>query len=68
MVLAGTTGAASTGAATTTYSVIKGKFTIAASQALEVQTKVTATNNTDGGGSAANFGAEIYTIAEFWKR
>lgn len=48
-------------------SVIRGKFTIAASKILEVRHQCQTTANTYGLGVEANFGTEIYTIAEFWK-
>lgn len=48
-------------------SVIRGKFTIAASKILEVRHQCQTTSNTYGLGVEANFGTEIYTIAEFWK-
>lgn len=48
-----------------TRSFIVGRFTIAASQALEVQHICETTKTNDGLGAAANFTSEIYTIAEF---
>lgn len=50
-----------------TRSFCCGRFTIAASQALEVQHQCEATKATYGLGIAANFTSEIYTIAEFWR-
>jgi hypothetical protein len=50
-----------------TRSIIRGRFTIAASQVLEVQHQVTITRATHGFGVECNFTSEIYTIAEFWK-
>lgn len=48
-------------------SVIVGEFTIAASKALEVQHRCQTTNATNGFGVPANFGTEVFTLAEFWK-
>ena len=50
-----------------TDAVIVGKFTVAASQALEVQHRCETTNATNGFGSPCNFTTEIYAVAEFWK-
>ncbi len=51
-----------------TISVIVGKFTIAASQALEVQHYCGVTALTTGFGYSSGFGvSEVYTVAEFWK-
>ncbi len=50
-------------------SFIAGRFTIAASQNVEIQHRCQVTQTTTGLGQANSFGeAEIYTIAEFWKR
>lgn len=70
-----TTGAATllTGTITRTegtimsHSVVVGRFTIAASQALEVQHYCNTTIATIGFGERANFTDEIYTVAEFWR-
>jgi hypothetical protein len=53
-----------------TNSVLAGIFTVAGSQNLEIQTRVSVTNGTNGGGrGASNLGeVNIFTIAEFWKR
>ena len=49
-------------------SFISGKFTVAASQALEVQHVCETSNTTYGFGVATNAGVpEVYTVAEFWK-
>jgi hypothetical protein len=49
-------------------SIIIGKFTIAASKALEVQHRCQTTVAGNGFGVESNFGvSEVYTIAEFWK-
>jgi len=49
-------------------SIVVGKFTIAAAQALEVQHYCASTRAVDGFGYACTFGVdEVYTIAEFWK-
>jgi len=53
---------------TDNHSVIVGRFTIAASKALEVQHYCGTTRATDGFGVAANVGVtEVYTMIEFWK-
>ena len=47
---------------------VVGRFTIAASQSLEVQSYCTFASATFGLGIANNFGVgEVYTVAEFWK-
>jgi len=52
----------------TTHSFMVGKFTIAASQALEVQHYGAVTQANNGFGDANTFGVdEVYTVAEFWK-
>lgn len=52
-----------------TRSVIVGTITVAASQNLEIQHKCSATHSNSGFGLASDQGeAEIYTVAEFWKR
>ena len=51
-----------------TRSFIKGRFTIAASQVLEIQHRVGTTNATNGYGKAGTIGTyDTYTVAEFWK-
>jgi hypothetical protein len=53
---------------TATISTLVGRFTIAASKALEVQHRVTTTRATDGFGAANSFGEiEVYATAEFWR-
>jgi len=54
------------GSGNNTPSTITGIFGLRAVTTLEVQTQVSQTNNTNGGGLAANFGVEVYTVAEFW--
>lgn len=49
------------------HSVVAGKFTVAASQALEIQHTCTATLATNGFGPPASFGTEIYTQVNLWK-
>ncbi len=67
-VLIGTTEYTGTGNTTYTRSLITGRFTIAASKALEVQHRCETTKATDGFGNAANFGVvEVYTVARFWR-
>lgn len=46
---------------------LMGIFTIAASQALEIQHRCGTTEATDGFGVENNFTTEIYTIVELWK-
>lgn len=49
-------------------SFISDRFTIAASQALEVQHRAEVTKTVDGFGVKSSLGiGEVYTIAEFWK-
>lgn len=51
-----------------THSIIVGRFTVAASQNLEIQHRCESTFATSGLGVAANLGeVEVYTTAEFWK-
>jgi hypothetical protein len=67
-VLVGTSevSSASESAVTQTISTIVGRFTIAASKALEVQHRVTTTRATDGFGTPNSFGEiEVYVTAEF---
>ncbi len=52
---------------TETRSVLAGKFTITSSKNIRVEHQVEATNADDGFGKAADFGDEVYTMAEFWK-
>ena len=49
------------------YSVIAGRFTLAAQKVLEVQHRTSVTRTDYGFGYAANFTDEIYTVAEFWR-
>ena len=52
-----------------TRSVIVGRFTVSGSQNLEIQHQAGTTKATNGLGVPNSFGeAEIYTIAEFWKK
>lgn len=69
LVLLGTTGIAWDTYAVyqQSFSFIRGRFTIAAAQALEIQDYCSATKATDGFGRAANISDEIYTVAEFWR-
>ena len=54
--------------ASTSHSVIQGRFTITASQNLEIQHRCSSTKATTGFGEANSFGEnEIYTVAEFWR-
>ena len=49
-------------------SFMNGKFTIVASQALEVQHRCNTTRATDGFGYPCSFSInEVYAVAEFWK-
>lgn len=51
-----------------TNSIIRGRFTISGSKALEVQHQAQTTRNTNGFGVAANLTEiEVYTVAEFWR-
>lgn len=48
-------------------SQIQGRFALAVQSVLEVQHRVGLTVANTGYGSAANFGTEVYTVAEFWR-
>lgn len=48
-------------------SAIQGRFTIGVESVLEVQHRCTSTQATNGYGVKANFGTEVYTVAEFWR-
>ncbi len=48
-------------------SFLSGRFTVAASQALELQHQCGTTRATDGFGLAGNFTVEIYATIEFWQ-
>lgn len=50
-----------------TRSVVMGRFTVAASKALEVQHRVEVTKATNGLGVATGWGTEVYAVAEFRK-
>lgn len=63
----GTSESSGTTSATTTRSVINGRMVISGSKIFEVRHRCTTTSTTNGFGLPANFGAEVYTIAEFWK-
>jgi hypothetical protein len=52
----------------TTPAVVRGVFTIAASKALEVQHRCQVTRATNGFGSELNWGTEVYTVVELWRR
>lgn len=67
IVLIGTSESADSSNNGSTRSFIVGKFTIATSQALEVQHRCGSTQASNGLGARANFTSEVYTIAEFWK-
>ena len=52
----------------TTRSIISGRFTIAAAQALEVQHRCVTTAATTGLGQATNVSeVEVFKMAEFWR-
>jgi len=53
--------------ATTTKSIIEGRFTIASSKAFEIQHQCGVTLATNGFGAPANFGTEIYTTVRLEK-
>lgn len=57
---------AADGSATRSYVI--GRFTIAASKALEIQHRCLVTRATNGFGAAANFGeSEVYAIVRLWR-
>ncbi len=67
-VLIGTSEYTDAGNTVYTKSRVTGRFTIAASKALEVRHRCGATKATDGFGKAANFGVtEVYAVARFWR-
>ena len=67
-VLVGTSETTDNADGVTTRSVVSGRFTIAAAQALEVQHRCATTAATTGFGNATNVSeVEVYTVAEFWK-
>lgn len=67
-ILVGTSANANSGSNTSDGSFIVGRFTIAASQNVEIQHQCQTEHGTNGFGAANGFGEdEIYTIAEFWK-
>lgn len=50
-----------------TTAILAGRFTIAASKALELQHRCQTTRATDGFGFSASWGTEVYAMVEFWK-
>lgn len=46
---------------------VRGVFTVASSQALELQSRVTQTKLTDGWGRACSFDTELYAQVRLWK-
>lgn len=50
-----------------THSFVEGRFTIAASKALELQHRVTTTQATNGFGVLCNFTTEVYSVVELWR-
>jgi hypothetical protein len=48
---------------TVTYATGRAYFTIASAKAFRIETRVTTTRSTDGGGQASNFQAERYSSA-----
>lgn len=67
MLLQGMNSGAGTANNVVAYSIIEGQFTVAASQALEVQMYCTSSRVTDGLGNKISTGNNVYTVAEFWK-
>lgn len=67
-VLLGTNNTSDNATSSGSLAVIQGRFTIAASQNLEIQHRSGTTHASNGFGVANSFGEnEIYTVAEFWK-
>lgn len=60
-ILLGQLSGGATGGNTTTISMVTGRFTVAASQALELQHRCTNTAATLGFGAAGSFGTEVYS-------
>jgi len=67
MVLQGQTTSCATAQNVTSISLIRGRFTIAAAQALEVQMYSTSSRATNGMGCPIGAGNNVYAVAEFWK-
>ncbi len=65
--LVGTSQYSWSGSMTGIRAFIVGRFTVAASQALEIQHRCETTCAGDGFGSHAGYQDEVYTIAEFWR-
>lgn len=56
------------GSGAQTDSIGRGRFTIAATKTFAIQTRVTTTNGTDGGGSGPSFGVvNVFTEVWVWK-
>jgi hypothetical protein len=54
-------------AASGSNSFINGQFVLSGSSALEVRHRCSTTRATDGFGTAASLGTEVFTVAEFWR-
>lgn len=66
--LVGSSQESGTGSGQTGFSIITGRFTIAAPKVFEVQHRCSASGAGTGFGSGAGFGeTEVYTVARFWK-
>lgn len=66
-IILGTNDFASVGSVGHGYSIVEGRFTIAASKALEIRHRCTSTKATDGYGLAASWGTEVYTTVVLTK-
>lgn len=63
----GTSEIANSAASAQTCSIIRGKMVLTVAKVLEVRHRAETTKATNGFGVGANFGTEVYTVAEFWK-
>jgi hypothetical protein len=67
-ILVGTSVAAAvTGPGIVTTAQVEGRFTVAASKALELQHQCTTTSATFGFGAPANFTTEVFAVVELWR-
>jgi prepilin-type processing-associated H-X9-DG protein len=53
---------------TMTPAIVRGVFTIGASKALEIQHRCQVTRANNGFGAEMNWGTEVFTVVELWKR
>jgi len=63
----GTSAFSSTSNPDQTLSLISGRVRVLSRTAFEVRHRCSSTSTTQGFGVEANFGVEVYTVAEFWR-